>query len=119
MPNSCEVTLKGHAGSDAEAKKSTAGNDYAQFSVAISNGKKDDPNKVTTWFKCMAFKSATQQALTVVSKGAALVVTGDLSLKAYIDKEGKPRVDATVFAHKIELYEKPKLVSQDDFDFGN
>lgn len=119
MPNECSVTIKGHAGGDAVRETAKAsGKEYASFSIAVTKGKKDDPNKVTMWFRCLAFNNATQQTLDVVKKGAAIVVRGDLSLKAYINKSEQAAVDATVFVHTVDPYEKPVQSSSDDFDFG-
>lgn len=120
MPNECSVTIKGHAGGDALKETArSSGKEYASFSIAVTKGKKDDPNKVTTWFRCLAFNDAAQQALDVVKKGVAIVVRGDLSLKAYIKKDGQSAaVDATVFVHTVDPYEKPVQESADGFDFG-
>lgn len=119
MPNKLTVELMGHAGGDAEAKKSAKGTEYAQFSMAINFGKKDEPKAHTVWFRCMAFHKAREQALDLVRKGAPLIVRGDMSeLSAYTNKAGAPAVGATMFVQSIDPYvveqreERPQSVPQ-------
>lgn len=118
MPNKMMVTIEGHAGGDAELKTASTGREYAQFSMAVTFGKKDDPKRHTLWVRCMAFHGAREQAMDLVKKGNPLVVRGDMAeCSAYI-KDEKPRVGATMFVNTIDPYvveereEHPQTVPQ-------
>lgn len=118
MPNKMMVTIEGHAGGDAEERESKNGKKYAQFSMAVSFGKKDDPKKHTLWVRCMAFHEAREQAMDLVKKGKPLVVRGDMSeCSAYI-KDEQPRVGASMWVNTIDQYvveerdEHPQSVPQ-------
>ena len=120
MPNKMNVTIEGHAGGDAEEKESKSGKKYAQFSMAVTFGKKDDPKKHTLWIRCMAFHSAKEQAMDLVKKGNPLVVRGDMAeCSAYIsNKTNAPAVGATMFVNTVDPYvveqreEHPQSVPQ-------
>ncbi len=104
MPNKMIVEIQGHAGGDAEAKTSGGGREYAQFSMAVSFGKKDDPKRHTLWVRCLAFHLAREQAMDLVKKGNPLVVRGEMSeCSAYI-KDEKPKVGATIFVKTVDVY---------------
>jgi hypothetical protein len=100
------VTIEGHAGGDAELKTASTGREYAQFSMAVSFGKKDDPKKHTLWVRCMAFHAAKEQAMDLVKKGNPLVVRGDMAeCSAYIsNKTNAPAVGAMMFVNTVDPY---------------
>ncbi len=97
-------TVIGNIGGDAEIKSTKSGKSFVSFSVAHDKGK-DQP---TTWVRVYWFGGVNHPLLRYLHKGAKLVVTGDLSVSAYADRNGQPAVGVDLFADSVDIVLYPK-----------
>jgi single-strand DNA-binding protein len=82
--NSC--TIYGRLGKDAVATKTSGGANVLKFSVANDTGYGE--NKKTNWFNCSLWGSRGEKLEQYLLKGTAVVVTGEVTLNTYENKEG-------------------------------
>jgi single-strand DNA-binding protein len=109
MPNFQKFELSGHLGRDPETRFSAAGNTITSFSVAWSSGKKDDPNRKTTWFNCVAFKDLATFIAENFKKGDAIKITNALvENEVWTDREGKKRDGWKVKVFGAEAYDEKR-----------
>ena len=89
------VTLLGHAGRDAEIRTlQQSGDKVASFSLATTERwkrKDGEPAEATEWHRVVVYGAQVRAAKELVRKGAALLVEGRLSTRAFTDKQGRER----------------------------
>lgn len=84
-----QITIAGRVGRDAELKQTTAGKTYASFSVAVDCGKDSNGEKrPSVWFDCTLWERRAEALAPHIRKGSFVVVSGDVSARAYVPKEG-------------------------------
>lgn len=93
-----EITIVGNIGRDSETREIN-GKCYHAFSVAVTEAKQ------TVWFDILHYfngqgKDGLGQYLT---KGKKVLVVGDISASAYVNKNNEPVPSLTCWARKIEL----------------
>lgn len=79
-----KVTIAGRLGKNAEHRTTQGGTDICNFSVAADVGWGE--NKKTYWLDVTKFGKGAEGLSKILSKGDAVTVTGDLSMREY---EGK------------------------------
>ncbi|MCP4988657.1 MAG: single-stranded DNA-binding protein [Colwellia sp.] len=83
------VMLIGNLGKDPEITHSKNGNAIAKFSLATSDGMKDQNGEVKTeWHRIVAFGKTAEVIEKYVKKGSQLSVEGSLSYGSYENKDG-------------------------------
>ena len=100
------LTIVGNVGQDAEIKYLRDGVAVTNFSVAVSKvtGKGDARKETTTWFKITIWREKAETAAQIVKKGARILVTGEVSASAFIDKKtGEARASLELTASEFRL----------------
>ena len=88
------VTLLGHAGRDPEIRTLRSGDRTASFSLATTEKWKDRdgrPAQATEWHRVAVYGGTVEAVERLVSKGAAVLVEGRLTVRDYTDREGKEK----------------------------
>ena len=88
------VTLLGHAGRDPEIRKLRSGEKAASFSLATTarwKGRDGTSAEATEWHRIVVFGGAVKAVEDMVTKGAAVLVEGRLTVRDYTDKKDNPR----------------------------
>lgn len=88
------ITVAGTLGKDCEIKQTANGNTIANFSVADSMGR----DKGTIWWNCQLWGKRAEALSSYLVKGQAVTVSGIVTEREWIDKEGNKRksIDITV-----------------------
>lgn len=81
--NSC--TIYGRLGQDAEYQTTQSGTGMLKFSVANNTGYGD--KKQTNWFRCVMWGERGAKLVEYLKKGAAVVVTGEVTMNTYESKK--------------------------------
>lgn len=97
MPHLNNYQFMGHLGRNPELKQA-AGKQLAEFSVAVSSGTVAKPD--TIWVKCAVWGDRAIRVMEKLNKGDAVYVSGRLSIRAYMGKDGTPKADASVFVNE-------------------
>lgn len=100
-----EITFAGNAGMDVDVKQTQAGKDWAQFTLAHTKTDKQTQAKTVTWVRVKAFGFAVDDA-RLVTKGANVVVKGELSVNQYKDKNGVDKTSVDILAYQIGVISK-------------
>lgn len=82
--NNC--TIYGRLGKDSVSTKTAAGLNVLKFSVANNTGYNE--NKKTNWFNCVLFGKRGESLEEYLLKGTAVVVSGEVTLNTYTNKDG-------------------------------
>lgn len=110
MPNMSTVTLAGHLGRDAEMK-SAGGSAVCEFSIAVTTKRRDSES--VAWYRCQLWGARGEKLAPMLTKGKAVIVTGELVPREYKGKGDELRtsldvsVDRLTFAGGGEKAEKP------------
>lgn len=98
MPRSInKFTFAGNAGRDAEILSSKAGKQYAKFSLALTESRKDkDGNFIdeTSWINCVTYDEYLVKAAATIKKGDYVFATG--KIKVYKGKDGVTYMDVII-----------------------
>ena len=106
MPNYSSITLVGHLGRDAESR--AAGNTtVVKFSIAVTRKRKE--TETTAWFNCSWFGDRAYKVAQYLTKGKAVLVTGELYEHEYDAKDGTKKKSLEVDVRDVVL-----LGSKDD-----
>jgi single-strand DNA-binding protein len=103
--------LLGHVGRDPEIKTTQGGMTIAEFSIAISERKKQGEEWVdhTEWVNCVAFQRTAEIVRDYVHKGSQLHIEGKLQTQSWDDKDsGKKRYKTQVIINELSLLGGPK-----------
>ena len=84
-----QITIVGNVGRDAEIKYLRDGTAVTDFSVAVSkvSGRGEQRKESTTWFKVTIWREQAETAAQYVKKGTRILLTGEVSASAWIDKK--------------------------------
>jgi single-strand DNA-binding protein len=100
------ITIVGNVGRDAEIKYTPQGIAVVKFSVAVNKtiGKKGDTKRqTTTWFNVTLWRERAEALVSYIKSGMLLLVTGEVSVSPYIDKDGKPAASLELNAADVKL----------------
>ena len=93
------ITVAGQLGKDAEIKYMPNGDPVASFSVADSQGK----DKSTIWWNASLFGKRAESLAPYLTKGQAVTITGTVTEREWVDKEGGKRKSMDVRVQDIAL----------------
>lgn len=93
------ITVAGTLGRDAEIRAMPNGDPVASFSVADSQGQ----NKVTIWWACQLFGKRAESLAPYLVKGGAVTVSGNVTEREWIDKDGQKRKSMDIRVSDIAL----------------
>jgi single-strand DNA-binding protein len=93
------LTIAGQLGKDAEVRFLPNGDPVANFSIADSQGKDKD----AIWWNCQLFGKRAESLAQYLVKGQAVTITGSVSQRKYIDKNGQERISTDVRVNDVAL----------------
>ena len=96
--------IGGVLGRDPESRITPNGVRVTTFSVAVDKGYGD--KKSTSWFNIVAFDKAAEFAEKYLKKGKPVIVSGDLQVRTWDDKNtGQKRTSTEIAAFKVDFGE--------------
>jgi len=106
MASNNVVVLYGRLTRDAEIREvetQKGGTSLAKFGLAVTNHRNDD---ATMFIECTAWGRTAQVVGDYTTKGAAVLVTGELVLERWQSKDGENRQRYTVNVATVQLMPK-------------
>ena len=99
------LTIVGNVGRDADLKYTPQGIAVLKFSVAVNKttGKGEDKRQTTTWFNITLWRERAESLAPYVTSGMQVLVTGEVSVSPYTDKNGKPAASLELTANEVKL----------------
>jgi len=98
-----KITLVGNVGNDPQLKIVGDNRKVTELSLAINEkGRNGQPDK-TEWYRVSLWDARADIAANYVRKGNPVLIEGRLSVKTFIDREGKERYSLEVLASEIVL----------------
>ena len=106
-----EIKMIGYVGKDpitsAEGKKPFAAFDIAITKRYTPKGEGAEPVEKTQWYNIACYGNLAQIAGSLISKGAHVLITGELDTTEWTNKEnGEVRQGVRIVANKILLLDK-------------
>lgn len=100
-----KIIIVGNLGRDPEVRYSQGGMAICNFSVAVSERKKDGEQykEHVEWFRVKCFGKQAENAGQYLAKGKQVYVEGRLEQSKYKDKEGQERTSVDVIANTIQF----------------
>lgn len=99
--NNCNFI--GRLTKDPEAKRTTSGKVFCNFSLAIDRGYKDaQGNKVTDFIPCVAWDNTANLVTQYFKKGNLIGVTGRMESRSY-DDNGTKRTNYSILVISIDF----------------
>lgn len=92
-----------------ELKDSANGKKYLRMNLVHEDG------ETKTWFSGVAFGTVAVALAKVLKKGNKMKVTGSVSQKEYVNKEGKPGVENKLIVNTAIVAGNDGLVTVDEF----
>lgn len=114
--------FSGRIGQEPQSGTLSNGDPKLTFSVAVSVGKKDNPQ--TMWVRCTMFGRRAQSLSTMLTKGMKVSVQGSIKLDEYQGKDGAFKQSLSMVVMDIELGEngqrqqQPQKAADFDDDIG-
>ena len=119
------ICIAGSLGRDIEIKPTSGNDKVGNFSVADSQGK----DKPTIWWNCSLFGKRAESLAPYLIKGQAVTISGNVTEREWVDKDGIKRKSTDVRVNDIALQggkkestpsiaqsKKPVAAIDDDFD---
>ncbi|MEP7284809.1 MAG: single-stranded DNA-binding protein [Chloroflexota bacterium] len=99
------LTIVGNVGRDAELKYTPQGIAMLKFSVAVNKttGKGEDKRQTTTWFNVTLWRDRGESLAPYINAGMQVLVTGEIGLSPYTDKNGKAAASLELTANDVKL----------------
>jgi single-strand DNA-binding protein len=94
----------GNIGSDAEVRFTKEGTAIANFSFALSSGYGD--KKKTTWLRCSIIGKRGETLAPMLTKGAQVALSGEISLNEYVAKDGTNKSSVELLVSNVTLLGK-------------
>ena len=95
-------TFSGRIGRDAETASTQGGTAVCNFPVAVESGYGD--KKQTTWVRCALWGKRAEGGLPqYLTKGAQVVVTGELSTREFQKKDGGNGFSVEIRVNELTL----------------
>lgn len=109
-----QVIIVGNVGGDVKVDY-PQGIPVAKFNVAVNKvtGKGDARQTKTTWFRCSVWRERSEIAAQYIKKGMKIMVIGEVSINAYIDKNGQAQASLELVANDFKF-----LDSREDSNSG-
>lgn len=93
------ITVAGALGRDAELRYMPNGDPVCSFSIADGQGK----DKPTIWWNASLFGKRAESLAPYLTKGQAVTITGNVTERAWTDKDGAPRKSMDVRVADVAL----------------
>lgn len=95
-----KLTIIGNLTADPEMRATPNGKTVTNFTVAVS--RKGDKDK-TDFFRCAAWGKTAEVCGQYLGKGKKVFVVGEVSARAYTDKQGETKASLEVFVTECEF----------------
>lgn len=105
------IVIVGNVGNDPEVSYTPQGIAVCKFNVAVSKvtGKGDGRKERTVWFKCVCWRERAETASQFVTKGMKILVSGEVEVSAYTNKQGQPAASLDLTATDFQFLDsKPQ-----------
>lgn len=113
-----KVLLIGRIANDFEIRKSSRGESYTNFNIAINDRSKSNPS--TVYIRCVAFRQTADYMNNYLSKGALVHIEGSLNTSEYTDQNGIRRTNTDVIVNSlISLETRAKREGQASYNQNN
>lgn len=89
MPNFAQIVIAGHIGQEPELKRTPSDMAVCDLSMAVNTGYGE--RKQATWYRVTFWGKSAESASKHLTKGTAVIVSGEPSLEEWTDKEGNQR----------------------------
>lgn len=93
------IAVAGQLGRDAEVRYLPDGTPVCAFSVADNQGRE----KSAIWWSCSLFGKRAETLTPYLTKGQSVTVTGSVSERVYIDKQGNERKAMEIRVQDVAL----------------
>ena len=104
-----KVFLVGRATKDLELRSTPNGTKCVQFSIASSNGKKQDGEKrEPDYINCVAWENQAETLHKYFGKGDLISITGKIKTDKYQNDKGENRYKTYVLVREFEFLSKSK-----------
>lgn len=101
-----KVILVGRLTKDIELKSTQSGNQYAQFDLAVGNGKDKEGNeRKADFITCIAWNKGAENLSVYLHKGQRIAVEGRLKADSYKNDKGENRTKNYVLVESYEFLE--------------
>jgi len=99
------LTIVGNVGRDADFKFTAQGIAVLKFSVAVNKtvGKGEDKRQTTSWFVVTLWRERAEGLADYVKAGMQVLVTGEVHVSPYIDKNGNAAASMELTASDVKL----------------
>ncbi len=99
------VTIVGNVGRDADLQYTQQGIAVLKFSVAVNKtiGKGEQRRETVTWFNVTLWRDRGEALAAYVKAGMQVLVTGEVAVSPYIDKQGKAAASLELTASDLKL----------------
>jgi single-strand DNA-binding protein len=98
--NNCQFV--GRLGKDPEAKTTKNGEGmFATFTMAVDKNSKKDAESKPLWLNITAFGKTAEFVTKYLTKGALVLVQGELEVQEYTDKDQNPRQSIKILARDV------------------
>ncbi len=101
-----KITIMGNLGRDPELRYTPQGDAVCNFSVAVSEKKRDktgELQEITNWFKVTLWRKQAETASKYLTKGSPIYIEGRLSVDEWTDRDGKTRFTLEVTATDMQF----------------
>ena len=98
--NQCQFI--GRLGKDPELNVISNGKPYTKFSLAVDQGKDQQP----MWFNVTTWDKLAETVEMYAHKGMQVFIQGKLQIRPYKDKQGLDRQAIDIVASTVQLLEK-------------
>ena len=105
------ISAIGRIGQAPDVRFFESGAVLANFSVALSNGKKGE-EKPPTWLPCKAWGTTAELIANYCLKGHKIGISGRISSESWIDSAQKRKSKLIVIVERVDLLE-PKSNNDD------
>lgn len=104
-----EIKLMGRLTDDITLQKSSNDKVYAKFTIAVN--RKLDKEK-TDFINCVAFGKVAETIQKYTEKGNRLIVSGELNLDSYTNKDGKTIQTTTIVINDFYFVDYKKELTK-------
>lgn len=112
-----KVILNGRLVADVEAAEAGKGKNkitYANFVIAVRDGKDAEGNDQAQFIRCTAFGKVAEILEEFTGKGSAVCVAGRLRNSSYEDEDGNTRYTTSVIVEDFDLIGSSKKEEKEE-----
>lgn len=101
----CKLSVIGYVGRDPEMRYLPGGDPVTDFSLPVSERRRDG-GETTTWFRVAAFGKLAETCKEYLHKGSYIYIEGTLSQREWTDRDGNARTSLDVRAREMRMLDR-------------